>query len=767
MKSEKKLLGFFIILVIFSSTPLILDTITQNTYDYESYINDVNNSSCEYRYKEVESNILALSPQASIERVAQDIYVVPEYQNLKCLGKVLKVVSVTETNEIFIYIGKNEKVFNYINIGLYFFLFLVFSVIPKKNYIIYLILLQTLLFNINTYLNFEEYFFRLLIYTILIVSIIYFFKYFKENDNFLFFSPIVLIPAFYIIHFLNLDIKIPIENQILITTILFLFVIVFINFQNNYKLTYPLLILTSFVMNYHSFTKPIKDVHFFRQSQNALTARTMYQDGLTFISPLPVFGIDSKVPFEFPFLQFTSATFQKIGFQEIYTLRPISWISYLIFLFLSFKAVQLFNDKGLASTVIIFILFHPTLYHYSNSYMIEFIPHVFGLLATIKFQENKKNISAIFLTMALLAKLTTGIVYLLLLFILYVKRKEFIFKEFALISTIIIVPNIIWNLIADNVKNANEQTAWLSSSNLVYWNFIYPENIMNPKYWFNLLDFYLSTFWDTKYLFILGILFLLFIITNNRLVLITFVPVLIFSNLYTSHYYYLIAVIPFLIYFICLLFSEKINSKKLGYLFILLIISFANYGQTHQSITSKIHNQFSNEKLSDTLTEYTRQNVYLASGWGWNSIIFFESNKRGIMWRPSFEERGKELDEKDLAENNIQLFVAQKGYLNKKHLYNFLDHNLANNQVLRIDTYEQHRNMIFLSNTMDIDPGQIYISKINQYQMGFNCNSQDFKELLYIDTEYKNEILNSLLLNKEYVLITKAGDWLSRLNNHC
>ena len=75
--------------------------------------------------------------------------------------------------------------------------------------------------------------------------------------------------------------------------------------------------------------------------------------------------------------------------------------------------------------------------------------------------------------------------------------------------------------------------------------------------------------------------------------------------------------------------------------------------------------------------------------------------------------------------------------------------------------------MIFLSNTMNIDPGQIYISKINQYQMGFNCNSKNFKELLYIDTEYKNEILNSLLLDKEYALITKAGDSLSKLNNHC
>ena len=120
-------------------------------------------------------------------------------------------------NEIAIVIGTNEKVFTYVNIGSYFLLFLVFSVISKKNFTVYFIILQTILFNINTYLNFESYFFSLFLYTTLFVSIIYFFKYFEDNDNFLFFSPIVLIPAFYIIHFLLIDVKIPIKNQILIT----------------------------------------------------------------------------------------------------------------------------------------------------------------------------------------------------------------------------------------------------------------------------------------------------------------------------------------------------------------------------------------------------------------------------------------------------------------------------------------------------------------------------------------------------------------------
>ena len=764
---RKNLLGLFSLLAIISSIPNLLDVtnLHESNSNNESYIQEINNSPCQFRYKEVEDNLLI--NELLIEKVAKDIYVFPEYQNLKCLGKVLEVVSEPELNQASLVIGTNEKVFQYLRFGFYLLLTLVFLLLPKKNFLIYFIPFQIILLNVDRYLDFESYYFPLFVYSWLIVLSIYYFKYFEENDNFLLFSPMILIPSFYIIHFLLREEKVLIEIQILVILLLFSLLFLFIKFQNKDVFIFPMLLLVSFIMNFSSFTKPLKDVQPFRQHQNALSARTMFEDGLTFNTPLPVFGLAGKAPFEFPFLQLSSSIIQKIGIPEVYTLRPLAWVTYLLFIFFSYKVVLLFNSKNLASLVIIFILFHPTLYHYSNSYMIEFIPHVFGLLATIKFQENKKYISAIFLTMALLAKVTTGIVYLLLLLILYVKRKEIIFSEVALISTIIIIPNTIWNLFVDNVKNSNEQTAWLSSSNLVYWNFVSAENIINPKYWFNLFDFYLSTFWDTKYLFILGILFLLFIITNNRLVLITFVPVLIFSNLYTSHYYYLIAVIPFLIYFICLFFYEKINSIKLQYLLVLLVICFSSFGQIHQSIARKVYDEFNNEKLSDTLIEYNQSNVYLASYYDWNPTVFFESNKRGIMWQPRFQELGKKFDDNEFIENNIELFIVQKGFLDEKHFYDFINYGLTKNDSLQIDTYEKHKNILFLSSTKDIKSGEIYISKSSDYQANTKCSTKKFEGLSFIDEEYNNQILEYLISNKDYVLITKVDNSLSKLDNYC
>jgi hypothetical protein len=764
---RKNLIVLFSLLSIITSIPYLLDTVnfSGSSKNNELYIQEIDNSPCQYRYTEVENNLVKNG--YSIEKVAKDIYVFPEFKNINCLGKVLEIVSEPEINQISLVIGTNEKVSQYLKFGLYFSFILILLLLPKKDFLSYFIPFQLIFFNIDRYLDFESYYFQLFIYSWLIMLLIYYFKFFQQNDSFLFFSPMILIPVFYVIHFLLRNEKVLIEVQVLVIVILFSILFIFIKYKNKDIFIFPMLFVVSLIMNFTSFTKPLKDVQPFRQNQNALSARTMFEDGLTINTPLPVFGLTGKLPFEFPFLQLLSGFFQKIGIPEIYTLRPLAWVAYLLFIFFTYKVVLLFNDKNLASLVVIFMLFHPTLYHYSNSYMIEFMPHVFGLLALIKFQEDKKHISAVFLTLSLLAKGTTGIVYLLLLLILYVKRKKYIFSEVFLISVIVLVPNIIWNLFAENVKNSNEQTAWLASSNLVFWNFVSEENIINPKYWLNLFDFYLSTFWDTKYFFIMGILFLLFMITHNKLILITLVPVLIFSNLYTSHYYYLIAIIPFLIYFVCLFFYEKVNSNKLQYILVLVIICFSSFGQIHQSIGSKVYDEFNNEQLSDTLIAYSQPNVYLASYYDWNSTIFFESHKRGIMWQPRFQELGKQFANNEFIENNIELFVAQKNFLDQKHFYDFINYALNKNHNLQIDTYEKHRNILFLSSTDEIKTNKIYISKLSDHQTTPVCSKQNFQSLSFIDEEYNKQILNYLILNKDYVLIIKTENGVSKLSNYC
>ena len=50
----------------------------------------------------------------------------------------------------------------------------------------------------------------------------------------------------------------------------------------------------------------------------------MSQDYLSIFNPLPVFGVNSNVPMEVPFIQIISGAMQKIGINEIFTLRPVA-----------------------------------------------------------------------------------------------------------------------------------------------------------------------------------------------------------------------------------------------------------------------------------------------------------------------------------------------------------------------------------------------------------------------------------------------------------
>ena len=56
-----------------------------------------------------------------------------------------------------------------------------------------------------------------------------------------------------------------------------------------------------------SLTGTVLGCHDFRLSQTALVARTFIADGFDWRTPLPVFGPESFVPFEFPLFEDAAA----------------------------------------------------------------------------------------------------------------------------------------------------------------------------------------------------------------------------------------------------------------------------------------------------------------------------------------------------------------------------------------------------------------------------------------------------------------------------
>ena len=109
--------------------------------------------------------------------------------------------------------------------------------------------------------------------------------------------------------------------------------------------------------------------------------------------------------------------------------------------------------------------------------MIEFIPHIFGVAALKYFNDRNKKYSAIFLSLSLLSKITTGLVYFFLVFLVDYsensnKRLNFFLKRdqiFFYFTTV--VPILIWLVVEEIVKNSSKFTIWLKGSNMRNWNF--------------------------------------------------------------------------------------------------------------------------------------------------------------------------------------------------------------------------------------------------------------------------------------------------------
>ena len=134
----------------------------------------------------------------------------------------------------------------------------------------------------------------------------------------------------------------------------------------------------------------------------------------------------------FLFLQIISSTLQKIGFEERYTLRPVSWVIFLIFLYVFYKYLMENFNQNVSNSVFLLVFFHPLIFYNSNSYMIEFIPHVFGFWSLITYKKTQ-NLSYFFLSISMISKVTTGVIYLLI-FIYYFLIKKSEFKTMDLIN---------------------------------------------------------------------------------------------------------------------------------------------------------------------------------------------------------------------------------------------------------------------------------------------------------------------------------------------
>ena len=517
----------------------------------------------------------------------------------------------------------------------------------------------------------------------------------------------------------------------------------------------------SLIINFNSFLKLLNDAHGFRQNQNALSVRYMVENGISIFNPLPVFGINSLVPFEFPFLQILSSILQNMYLSELLSLRPVAWLVYILFIYFAFLTINNLENKVFADIFVIYMVFHPLLYKYSNSYMIEFTPHLFGILSIYLLLKGRNVYSIIFLSFCLIAKVTSGGLYLIYWFLLKIFFLDDNYKSSFINLSYALMPALLWNLYIDLIKNSNELTVWLTSSNLRSWNFGTLSQYTDINVYRKILAF-ISTLIlssDFKYL---GLLLIFVILIIRKESIFVFGLPFIFINLYYVHDYYFLAVVPFLIYFL-IKSTNSFLKKNYQVLILLALLLIINMGMNINSdyeyrIAYKELNNLEKSNLANKLETIQYKNVYISSPQqDWNSTLFYESNKNGLMWLKRYEELGNTyMDPIKLVENNLQIFIFEEDNLNSDHFKTYLEYIFNQHPLLVLDFVEdiysddarngQEFNYVLVY-PEGINSNNIFITKMNNNYSQNNCIYD-----LSISENLKDEIILFFSNNLDYTL---------------
>ena len=452
------------------------------------------------------------------------------------------------------------------------------------------------------------------------------------------------------------------------------------------------LFLFSFALNFGSFLTPLRDTEHWRQGQNAFASKMIGENGLNFLNPLPLFGPNSVVPMELPILQNFSGLLQILNIPESWTLRPIAWIIFMLLIFSIYLVVNKYFDVITAKIVTTLFIFNPYLYKFSNAYMIDFLPHLFGMLG-LYFLNSKNRIYPSFLiSLSVLAKITTGIIYIYLFLLIQVFINKEQIKKTILPLLIIGTPNIAWNLYADFIKAQNPLSAWLTSSNLRYWNFGTYEQYVDLLTYRKVVGLILDYIWGKEFVIVGLVIFLVTLWVRKEVFFIFLIP-FIFLNLHQAHEYYFISVVPLLIIFITISFKSIFKNESLVVIISLLILLNINLGLNQYisedfNIAKKVNYEIKKmDLLPEKLSEYKSQNIYL-SGDDWIPTIFYQSNKKGFMYQNKFEQLGNsKWSPVNIENEGIELFVFKEGNLNMDHLDAFFKFMFEKYKVIKADYF--------------------------------------------------------------------------------
>ncbi|HSB97217.1 MAG TPA: hypothetical protein VLC91_12255 [Spongiibacteraceae bacterium] len=411
--------------------------------------------------------------------------------------------------------------------------------------------------------------------------------------------------------------------------------------------------------------QPLLEAYGFRQTQTALTSYWFMKDGFKLAYETPVAGAPWSIPFEFPLYQWLAAEIAGIMGWPLGAVGRV-----LSFVFLAaclWPAAAITKKLSLNSNVFwLFacLLFSSPLYlFWGRSFLIEtmalffafaFIPFVIQLQ---RYPQSltAASLAALFMTLALLQKVTTGLPVLGVMSLSYLfsqaaRRPKIIPSLRAMVAFLFafVLPFIIamgWTYYSDQVKSENALGIQLTSAALRGWNFGSLSQRLTLPFWAEVV-------WQRVVEGNLNGLFGLFLISNAifftkdvvarwtiaAAVAVFMLSMLAFTNLHYVHDYYQTSATLFLIgaLAIAVAYSRNLQLNSWTVTAIAILLIAGNLYQFHKHYWKSLHATFPvTENRTMAIAEIIRANTppnsaFVAFGNTWNSEISYYAERKSF-----------------------------------------------------------------------------------------------------------------------------------------
>lgn len=462
---------------------------------------------------------------------------------------------------------------------------------------------------------------------------------------------------------------------------------------------------------------PLLDHYSFRQTQTAITAYWFAQEGIKLPDyPLPVLGRPWTCPLEFPTFQFLVCGLDLVGLSID---RAARLAAVLVFAACVLVAVRMFARLGSArGTLLSFLGFcalSPFAIVWSRACLVDYTSVLLSLLyLAICLQMASKGwtarggvLATLIGSLAAVTKVTTLPIYwtpvaLVALDSVWqtvagIRRRSSSSEgtrygeavgpllQWAVVLLVPLVCAVVWTHVSDAVKAASPATSWLVSDALGKWNFGSWEQRFALKSWETVTrriqDVVVPFLWP---LVLYGIVALFrqpraLVVAVAGLVLGSIATVLVFTNLYVVHDYYLCAItIP--IWFLAALgLSElggyyKARAWKAGChasAMVLMAVVSATSGYVAPSYDYKAG--LASELLADQIIPFCEKvkgkvpadQEILVFGDDWNPRIPYYARRKAFMVKEEFIPDS--LVSEYVATNRVKFVVARAGWFKRVH----------------------------------------------------------------------------------------------------